>query len=70
MYYHQISKVWELKNCYEFTETDVNRFRFFKYAAVIVALLCVLFMLATIGLAIALGVKMNQMSDVSSSQRN
>ncbi|KAE9547461.1 hypothetical protein FO519_009326, partial [Halicephalobus sp. NKZ332] len=37
--------------------------RFFKYAAVIVALLCVLFMLATIGLAIALGVKMNQMSD-------
>jgi len=37
--------------------------RFFKYAAVIVAALCILFMLATIGLAIALGVKMNQMSE-------
>uniref|UniRef100_A0A7E4W5H0 Gamma-glutamyltranspeptidase 1 n=1 Tax=Panagrellus redivivus TaxID=6233 RepID=A0A7E4W5H0_PANRE len=36
---------------------------FFKWAAIIVAVLCLLFMLATIGLAIALGIKMNEHPD-------
>uniref|UniRef100_A0A915DNW8 Uncharacterized protein n=1 Tax=Ditylenchus dipsaci TaxID=166011 RepID=A0A915DNW8_9BILA len=51
-------------NIMQMEKQEKKRSSFFKWFAIVAAVLCIMFMIATIGLAILLGVKLHQMDEV------